>query len=131
MAMGLPWEHFQISIFLQSLHTPIPSIRTSLCAPDEKTEDIIYETRIKKTLKMLRDVGIADQEKAQKQGRDDSIKQFSTQPHPTYLSTLKICRVELCTELFMSLFFSSRCTYELKFAIYYRAASLSFLCSTG
>jgi len=25
----------------------------------------------------------------------------STQPHPTYLSTLKICRVELCTELFM------------------------------
>jgi len=90
MAMGLPWEHFQISIFLQSLHTPIPSIRTSLCAPDEKTEDIIYETRIKKTLKMLRDVGIADQEKAQKQGRDDSIKQFSIQPHPTYLSTLKI-----------------------------------------
>ena len=38
---------------------------------------------------MLRDVGIADQQKAQKQGRDDSIKQFSIQPHPTYLSTLK------------------------------------------
>ena len=24
---------------------------------------------------------------------DDSIKQFSTQPHPTYLPTSKICRV--------------------------------------
>ena len=46
-------------------------------------------------------VGIADQQKPQKQGRDDSIKQFSAQPHPTYLSTLKICTwVELCTELF-------------------------------
>jgi len=28
------------------------------------------------------------------------MRQFSTQPHPTYLSTLKVCRVELCTELF-------------------------------
>ena len=28
---------------------------------------------------MLRDVGIADQQRAGKQGRDDSIKQFSTQ----------------------------------------------------
>ena len=45
---------------------------------------------------MQQDVGIADQQKAQKQGtsRDDSIKQFSTQ-HPTL-----ICRVELCTEMF-------------------------------
>jgi len=32
-----------------------------------------------------------------KQGRNDSIKQFSIQPHPTYLSTSKICWVELCT----------------------------------
>jgi len=31
---------------------------------------------------------IADQHKAGKQGRDDSIKQFSTQLHPTYLSIL-------------------------------------------
>jgi len=38
-----------------------------------------------------RDVGIADQQKAKKQVRDDSIKQFSIQPHPTYLSTSKIC----------------------------------------
>jgi len=80
--------------------------------------------------------------------RDSSI-----QPHPTYLSTLKICRVELCTELFYAIiptffyafcwsaiptscytfnvfilvrhfFFSSRCMLELKFAIYYRAESL-------
>jgi len=28
---------------------------------------------------------IADQQKAWKQGREDSIKQFSTQLHPTYL----------------------------------------------
>ena len=35
--------------------------------------------------------------------RDDSIRQFSIQPHPTYLSTLKICRVELCTELFYAI----------------------------
>ena len=74
-------------------------------------------------------------------------------PHPTYLSTSKICRVELCTELFYAIiptlflcfllicyptscyifkvfilvhvtFFSSRCMLELKFTIYYRAASL-------
>jgi len=36
------------------------------------------------------DVGIADQQKAYKQGRDDSIKQFSAQLHPTYLYT-SIC----------------------------------------
>ena len=41
--------------------------------------------------------GIADQEKPEKQDRGESIKQFSVQPHPTYLSTLKICRVKLCT----------------------------------
>ena len=34
-------------------------------------------------------VGIAvDHQKQWKQGRDDSIKQFSTQLHPTYLSTI-------------------------------------------
>ena len=33
----------------------------------------------------------------------DSIKQFSIQPHPTYLSTPKISRVELCTELLLHL----------------------------
>jgi len=35
--------------------------------------------------KTLRDVGIADQQQAGKQGRDDSIKQFNTQLHPIYL----------------------------------------------
>jgi len=29
--------------------------------------------------------------------------EFSIQPHPTYLSTLKICRVGLCTELFYAI----------------------------
>jgi len=38
---------------------------------------------------MLQDVGIADQQNAGKQGRDDSIKQFSTQVHPVYLFTVK------------------------------------------
>ena len=33
--------------------------------------------------------GIADQQKAEKQGRDDSIKQFSTQLHLEYLSNIK------------------------------------------
>ena len=37
------------------------------------------------------------------QGRDDSIKQFSIQPHPTYLPTSKICRAKLCTELFYAI----------------------------
>ena len=37
------------------------------------------------------------------QGRDDSIKQFSMQLYPTSLSTSKICRVELCTELFYAI----------------------------
>ena len=48
---------------------------------------------------MLRDVGIAEQQKVGKQGRDDSIKQFSIQPHPTIFPH-QICRV-LYTELFM------------------------------
>ena len=30
-------------------------------------------------------------------------EEFRIQPHPTYLSTLKICRVELCTELFYAI----------------------------
>ena len=30
-------------------------------------------------------VGIADQQKAGKQGKDDSIKQFSIQPHHAYM----------------------------------------------
>ena len=34
---------------------------------------------------MLQDVGIADQQKARKQGRGDSTQQFSIQPHSTYL----------------------------------------------
>ena len=38
---------------------------------------------------MQQDVRIADQQKASKQGRDDSLKQFSTQLHLTYLSTVK------------------------------------------
>jgi len=38
-----------------------------------------------KNIKNVKDVGIPHQQKAQKQGRDDSIKQFSTQLHPTYL----------------------------------------------
>ena len=57
--------------------------------------------------------------------------------HFITFSLLKICRVELYTELFYSIipslflcfvlchFFSSRCMLELKFAIYHRAASLS------
>jgi len=32
-------------------------------------------------------------------GRDGSIKQFSIQPHPTYLPTSKICRVEFSRQL--------------------------------
>ena len=49
---------------------------------------------------MLQDVGIADHQKAGKQGRDDSIKQFCIRPHLSYLSKLKICRMEMYTELF-------------------------------
>ena len=30
-------------------------------------------------------IGIAVQQRVEKQGRGDSIKQFSIQPHPTYL----------------------------------------------
>ena len=39
------------------------------------------------------------------------VKQFSIQPHPTYLSTLKICRVELCTELNCLMLSSLPCFY--------------------
>jgi len=39
-------------------------------------------TRLKLLEMQHRDVGIADQQKAGKQGRDGIIKQFSTQPHP-------------------------------------------------
>jgi len=41
------------------------------------------------SLTFRQDVGIADKQKAGKQGRDDNIKQFSTQLHPTYLFTVK------------------------------------------
>ena len=36
----------------------------------------------------LKDTGIAEQQKVGEQGRDGSIKQFSIQPHPTYLLSL-------------------------------------------
>ena len=77
---------------------------------------------------------------------------MSTQTHPAYLPTSKICRVEFSTELFYAIIptlflcflqndmlslhhitllmlyilvhVSSRCMLELKFAIYYRAATL-------
>ena len=54
---------------------------------------------------------IAGHQRAGKQGRDDSIKQFSVQPYPTYFSTFKIhvCRVELCTELFYAIIPTSFC----------------------
>ena len=46
---------------------------------------------------MLQDVCIADQQKKKqkKQGRDDSIKQFSIHPHPTYLQREKVFKVGL------------------------------------
>jgi len=40
---------------------------------------------------------------AWKQGRDDSIKEFSTQLHSTYLWCGKIWRVRLYTELFYAI----------------------------
>jgi len=49
----------------------------------------IVKTSINKIQETLLNVGIADQQKAGKQGRDDSIKQLSTQPHITHLSTLE------------------------------------------
>ena len=53
-----------------------------------------------KHYKILWDVGIAHRHKAGKQGRDDSIKQFCIQPHPTDLHNKGMYRAELCTELF-------------------------------
>ena len=44
-----------------------------------------------------------DQQKAYKQGRDDSIKQFSNNPTLHIFNSGKICRVELCTELFYAI----------------------------
>ena len=43
------------------------------------------------------DVGITELKNIRKQGRDDNIKQFTIQPHNTYLFPLKVCRVELYT----------------------------------
>ena len=43
---------------------------------------LLLKSDINQTLNMW----IADQQKAGKQGRDDSIKQFSIQPHPSYIS---------------------------------------------
>jgi len=49
---------------------------------------------------MKQDVGIADQQKVRKQGRDDSIKLFSIQPYLTYmyLPTLKTCSYIGCLQ---------------------------------
>ena len=68
----------------------------------------VIDTRIK-TLKMKPDVGIQDQ---QKQGTDDSIKEFSIQPHPTYISTLKIC-MEMYTCYIFNVFYSCSCHFSL------------------
>jgi len=55
-------------------------------------------------------VGTQNKKKQKKQGnkvyRDDSTKEFTTQPTlhtPTYLFMLKICRVGLYTELFYAI----------------------------
>jgi len=42
-------------------------------------------------------------QKAGEQGKDDSIKQFSIQPHLHIFNGGKICRVKLCTELFYAI----------------------------
>jgi len=39
---------------------------------------------------MLQDIGIADQQQAGKQGRVDSLKQFSTQLYPVHIFTVEI-----------------------------------------
>ena len=61
-------------------------------------------TRLKKAIKMLRDVGIADQQRAGKQGRDDSIKQFSTQLQ-SWINLLDviISMIELLTACYKAL----------------------------
>ena len=46
-------------------------------------------TRLKNIKNVMR-LGIADPQKEGKQGRDDSIKQFSTQLHPTYVSLVAL-----------------------------------------
>jgi len=52
---------------------------------------------------MQQDVGITDQQKAEKQGRDDSINSSVYNLTPHILNSGKICRVELCTELFYAI----------------------------
>jgi len=75
--------------------------------------------KIKRTLKLLRDVGIADQQKARKQGRDNSIKKVGIQPHPTYYSTLKFVGWGCIVNCFMlsslpcSLFFADLLSLHL------------------
>ena len=54
----------------------------------------------KRRLKYIENVTRCRDSSSGKQGSDGSIKQLSIQPHPTYLSILKICAVQLCTELF-------------------------------
>ena len=55
---------------------------------------ICYKTKNIKNIMRCRDC------RSGKHNRDDSIKLFSIQPYPIYLSLLKICRVGLHTELF-------------------------------
>jgi len=45
----------------------------------------------KNNIKIVTTYGDSRSAKAGKPGSGNSIKQFSTQPHPTYLSTLRIC----------------------------------------
>ena len=49
------------------------------------------------------DVGIADQKKAQKQGRDGGKKQFNTQLHPTYLYTSIITSASVVSPVYSDL----------------------------
>ena len=43
---------------------------------------ILYSLTSLINIKNVRNVGIAEQQKTGKQGKDDSTKQFNIQPHP-------------------------------------------------
>ena len=66
------------------------------------TNFLIYKLYKTKNIYIV-DVGIADQKKAQKQGRDGGKKQFNTQLHPTYLYTSIITSASVVSPVYSDL----------------------------
>jgi len=94
----MPWVNDSSA---QTAYTEEACENQLFAALQTSAETCTTKKDIKKT-KNIKNFGIAGQQKARKEGKNDSIKS-SVYSHPAYISTLKICRVGLYSELFYAI----------------------------